>query len=355
MPPAPYRLVPATAGRSMGERFFGRFRRVGLRGVLADLDRRALPVDVPGEAAAEGFTWEERDATTTRWWPQGVTTSADAYGPDPQAGTYEGRSVLLASWYAHGWLGWLLLGSRVTVVDLTDAAAPRYRHVLLVEPRRRLGLHRLRPVRVHAGGIVWYGEHLFVAGSSRGVRVFRVDDVVRVRNRWRTRGYRYVLPQHGAYAAATDPDARPMTYSFMSLDRAGDVDHLVAGEYGRKGGSHRLARYALDRTTGLLHGVEAGAAVPVETHDDVAARMQGAVLVDGTWVVTASAGEDVPGDLWVGRPGALRRRKGVLPTGPEDITWWPQRGQLWTLTEWPGRRWVYGIDVDRWVRAAAQD
>ena len=102
----------------------------------------ATPAQVPGEAVAEGFTWEERDASTDRWWPQGVTTSADAYGPDPQSGTYAGRLVLLASWYAHGALGWLLLGSRVSVVDLTDPADPRYRHVLLVEPRRRFGLHR---------------------------------------------------------------------------------------------------------------------------------------------------------------------------------------------------------------------
>jgi hypothetical protein len=325
---------------------------VGLRGVLADLDRRASRAEVPGEAAAGGFTWEPRDATTRRWWPQGITTSADAHGPGPQDGTLDGRPVVLTSWYAHGVLGWLLLGSRISVVDLSDEDAPRYRHVLLVEPRRRLGLHRLRPVRVHAGGVVWYGDHLFVAGSARGVRVFHVDDVVRVRVRWRTRGYRYVLPQLTRYVADTDPGAQPLTYSFLSLDRAGDVDHLVVGEYGRKGGSHRVARYALDRGTGLLRADAAGSAVPVEGHDAVAPRMQGAVLVDGTWVLTASAGEDVPGDLWVGRPGALHRHRGVLPTGPEDVTWWPQRGQVWTLTEWPGRRWVYAVEADRWVRSA---
>jgi hypothetical protein len=211
-------------------------------------------------------------------------------------------------------------------------------------------LHLLRPVRVHAGGIVWYGDHLFVAGSSRGVRVFRLDDVVRVRNRWRTRGYRYVLPQLTTYAADTDEGVRPMTYSFMSLDRAGEVDHLVAGEYGRAGGSHRMVRYELDRETHLLRSGESEPAVPVEVHDSVAPRMQGAVLVDGTWVITASTGEGNPGDLWVGRPGDLHRRRGVLPTGPEDVTWWPQRGELWSLTEWPGRRWVYAIDADRWVR-----
>lgn len=351
----PYRLVPAPPSRRLSERFFGRFRRVGLRGVLADLDRRGSRAEVPGEAAVGGMQWEERDATSQRWWPQGITTSADAYGPDPQSGTFEGRPVVVVSWYAHGVLGWLTLGSRISVIDHADDAAPRYRHVLLVAPRRVLGLHLLRPVRVHAGGIVWYGDHLFVAGSSGGVRVFALDDVIRVRNRWRTRGYRYVLPQRTHYAADTDAGVRPMTYSFMSLDRRGDVDHLVAGEYGRKGGSHRMVRYELDRDTHLLRSGETEPAVPIEVHDAVAPRMQGAVLVDGTWVITASAGEDNPGDLWIGRPGALTRRRGVLPTGPEDITWWPQRGQLWSLTEWPGRRWVYGIDADTWVRPTSQE
>jgi hypothetical protein len=77
--------------------------------------------------------------------------------------------------------------------------------------------------------------------------------------------------------------------------------------------------------------------------------MQGATLVGETWVVTASAGEGRPGDLWVGRPGELRRLRGVLPTGPEDVAHWPQRRQVWSLTEWPGSRFVFGVDVDPWV------
>lgn len=316
--------------------------------MLADLNREGRRTEVPGDAAVDGLTWNDRDSRTRRWYPQGISTSADAYGPDPQSGTFEGRPVVLVSWYGHGPIGWLLLGSRITVIDLGDEDRPRYRHVLLVDPRRRLGVHRLLPVRVHAGGIVWYGEHLFVAGSSGGVRVFRLDDVVRVRQRWRTKGYRFVLPQATRYTADTDRGALPMTYSFMSLDRAGEVDHLVAGEYGRQGGSHRLVRYALDRETDLLASGTAEPAAPIDVHDAVP-RMQGAVVARGTWVVTASTGEGNPGDLWTGRPGELERHRAVLPTGPEDITWWPQRDQLWTLTEWPGRRWVYALDASRWI------
>jgi hypothetical protein len=331
------------------------FRRVGLRAVVADTNRVARRVEVPGEAVAEGFAWDDRDAATDRWWPQGITTSADAYGHEQTAGTFEGRDVLLTSWYAHGRWGRRLLGSRITVVVDIDGEAPRYRHVLLVEPVRAGPLHLLRPVRVHAGGIVWYGDHLFVAGSGAGVRVFRLDDITHVRNRVRSRGYRYVLPQASAYAAEQDPDHDPLTYSFLSLDRGTEIDSLVAGEYGTKDSpTHRLVRYPLDRDTQLLRGDEHGRSAALELHDGQP-RMQGATLVGDTWVVTASAGEGRPGDLWVGRPGHLHRHRGVLPTGPEDVAHWPQPRQVWSLTEWPGRRWVFGVDVDPWVRPARPD
>ncbi|MEJ7633669.1 hypothetical protein [Aeromicrobium sp.] len=349
MNPAAYRLVAAARELNLSERFFGRFRRVGLRGVLADLNRVGTITKVPGEAPVAGMAWQRDDQDTTRWFPQGITTSADAYGPDPTRGTFEGRDVVIVSWYAHGWRGWLQLGSRVSVIDWTDDEAPRYRHVLLADPKRRWGFNLLRPVRVHAGGIVWYGDHLFVAGSSSGIRVFRLDDIVRVRNRLRAKGYRYVLPQYSSYSAEHDEGVGKMTYSFMSLDRAGAEDHLVAGEYGRKDGSHRLIRYPIDRDTELLQSDERGRARATELHDRQVARMQGAVIVDGTWAITSSNGEDNAGDLWVGTPGDYTRHRGVLPTGPEDITYWPQRRQLWSLTEWPGRRWVYAIDADRWL------
>ncbi len=345
-----YRLVAAPRELQLSDRFFGRFRRVGLRGVLADLNRVGSHAEVPGEAPVAGMRWQRDDQDTERWFPQGITTSADAYGADPAGGMFEGHDVVMTSWYSRGWLGWLRLGSRISVIDWTDETPPRYRHVLLVEPRRFLGLfHRLRPVRVHAGGIVWYGKHLFVAGSSTGVRVFRLDDIVRVRNRVRTKGYRYALPQFSFFAAEHDGDATAMTYSFMSLDRAGEEHHLVAGEYGRKGGSHRLIRYAIDPDTELLGCDERGWAVPIDLHDRQIPRMQGAVIAGGTWAVTSSNGEDNAGDLWVGTPGEFVRHRGVLPTGPEDITYLPQRHQLWSLTEWPGRRWVYAIDAGRWL------
>lgn len=345
-----HRLEALAGDDHLLARFVDRFRRAGLRGLLADLNRTATRVEVPAEAAVDGFTWEPKDRSTRRWWPQGITTSADAYGADPSGGMFEGHSVIVTSWYARGIIGRLWLGSRLTVLDAGGDGDAPYRHVLLVEPRRRFGLLRLKTVRVHAGGIVWYGKHLFVAGGPRGIRVFRLDDLVRVRNPLRARGYRYVLPQTSAYAPGVD-EGKSMTYSFMSLDRAGEEDHLVVGEYGRRGGSHRLMRYAIDRDTELLKGDDRGFAFPTELHDQQVERMQGAALAHGTWFLTSSMGEGNPGDLWVGKPGEYRRHRGVLPTGPEDITYLPQRHQLWTLTEWPDRRWVYAIDAERWASA----
>ncbi|WP_229051922.1 hypothetical protein [Aeromicrobium sp. Leaf350] len=322
-------------------------RRVGLDGVLGRLDRACTWTDVPGDAAEDGFRWDDRDVGTRWWYPQGVTARLD---PVDSAGdgTWTGRPVLLTSWYGHGGLGYLLLGSRISVVDVGPGPAPRYAHVRLVEERRIGGLPGLRRVPVHAGGLAWYGDHLFVAASGGGLRVFRPADVQRLRSRLRGRGARHVLPQVGAYEAEADADLRGMVYSFLSLERGGETDHLVAGEYGRKGsGRHRLLRFPLDRSTGLLKVDADGIARPAEVGEGVP-RMQGATVVDGTWFVTASSGEGNPGDLWVGRPGALERHRGVLPTGPEDVTSWPGSDQLWSLTEWPDRRWVYRIDGSRW-------
>ena len=321
-----------------------RFRRVGLDGVLADLDRVGSWVDLPQADCDRAVRWDDRDVDTSHWYPQGVEVGlrTGAAGAD--------RLVVLTSWYGHGALGHAVLGSRLSVID-PDPDQPRYGHVLLAQAVRILGLTFLRPVRVHAGGIVRYGDHLYVAASSGGLRVFRLSDIARPVAAWRARGHRHVLPEHTAYRAVTAEAARPMIYSFISLQRGADGDHLVAGEYGRRDtGRHRLVRYALDRSTGLLVTRPDGQADPVEVIDSGIPRMQGVAVNDDGWVVSASAGEGNAGDLWTGRPGVFTRQRGVLPTGPEDLAVEPGGHRVWTLTEWPGRRWVVPVATDRWRR-----
>ena len=109
------------------------------------------------------------------------------------------------------------------------------------------------------------------------------------------------------------------------------------------------ARYPLDPVTGLPVTDVRGRAVPREVHEGQPNRMQGAAVHGSTWFLTASAGEDVPGDLYVGAPGAWVHSRGVLPPGPEDLAWARPGEELWCVSEWPGRRWVFPIAADRWT------
>src|SRR4051812_32294755 len=215
--------------------------RVGVDAVLADLNRHArrtflLGPGRLGRAVDWGFAFDRADSAEQRWWPQGISTSADASDTEDVGG----RHVLAVSWYAKD-----ESGVRITFVDL---ASLRYRHVLLVVPLLdRHGSLVLRPLRVHAGGIVWSGPYLHVAATARGLMTCRVDDIMRVPDPvgsagWdrlgidgelvASYGYRYLLPVRFSYQAYADDGFSKLRYSFLSLDRTGERPTIVAGEYG---------------------------------------------------------------------------------------------------------------------------
>ncbi|MBW9205252.1 hypothetical protein KV097_04790 [Mumia sp. zg.B17] len=320
--------------------------------VLDTAPLQAREVEVPGQAAAYGFTWEHPDADTEDWYPQGVTTSADATAGDAPGGT-GGRDVVAVSWYAHHHAR--RNGARLTFVDL---ATLRYQHVLLVRARRTPWGVRARPVPTHAGGIAWYGPYLYVAATRAGIYVVRIDDLLRLPDGARggpsrRLGYELVLPVFAKLSAWSRDDGSRLRYSFLSIQHGSPEDgspaSLVVGEYGGVGKTQRLWRFRLDPRTHLpVRDPATGRLTPDELHPEQAARMQGATAIDGTWYVTTSQGRGNNGDLLVGRPGAFRRHKKVLPTGCEDIAAWPQQRRLWSVTEWPGMRWVYAVDADAW-------
>ncbi len=81
---------------------------------------------------------------------------------------------------------------RITIVDLETL---RYRHVLLVTATTdAFGRPEVQPLRVHAGGLVWFGPYLHVAGTKRGLYTCHLDDLMHVESDGETFGYRYVLP-----------------------------------------------------------------------------------------------------------------------------------------------------------------
>jgi hypothetical protein len=290
--------------------------RIGLDGVLAERGTRAWRAWVRGSAAERGFRWNLRDTFDRTWWPQGVDVAEVA-----------GGRVLAVSWYAQPVRG-VERGVRLTFVDLRTRR-PRYHHVLLAE----VGADAtLSPVRIHAGGIAWLDDVILVADTFGGLREFRLDDLLRVREPFL--GARHVLPQHAAHRAAAVAGDRGMRFSFVSIEHTDGPPWLVTGEYGDGRRADRLARLGLD-------GVG-------EMHEPGLSRMQGVCIVDGTWYVTTSNGEWDGGDLWVGTPGALTRHRHVLPAGPEDLAYDRVARRLWSLSEWPGRRRVFTIDPARW-------
>jgi hypothetical protein len=161
----------------------------------------------------------------------------------------------------------------------------------------------------------------------------------------------YVLPQLTAFRPPLRSGLRRLRCSFVSVGEVAGRPSLVVGEYRRKAQAPpRLARYPLDPGTGLPAVGGRGRCVPLEVHEAQPRRMQGAAVHGSTWFVTASAGEHAAGDLYVGAPGAWVRHRGVLPSGPEDLAWSLPGEELWCVSEWPGRRWVFPIAAGCWQR-----
>jgi hypothetical protein len=314
----------------------GRVDLEELLGALPLQARRAAAGRLLGRAVAEAYTWGARDNRDRQWWPQGISTSADA---DPGE-LVAGRRLVVVSWYSHPVEGGSH-GSRVTFLDLDTL---RYEHVLLVVPVVEAdGALTLRPLTVHAGGLVWAGGYLHVAATSRGIVSCRIDDLVRAGGDLPAYGHDWLLPVRFKYRAETPDGQAGLRYSFLSLDRERRPHSLVTGEYGRGSASTRLARFDLDVESGLLVAGDDGAATPVALDDGGVVQMQGAVVARGRHHVTVSRGPWWPGDVYVGAPGSLQRRRLAVPMGPEDLTYWPSTDRLWSVSEHPRRRWIFSM------------
>lgn len=322
-----------------------RHPRVGIAGLLPGRGRRAKAVQVPAAAAVEGFRWAVRDSWSQRWWPQGIEVleRADAGSDD----------VLLVSWFAQQRRG-ATQGARITVVDRRNPRRPRYHHVLLVEPWRDGAQCLMKPVAIHAGGLAVVGSRLYAAATYGGLRRFDLDDILRVRGRGPF-GYRHVLPQSGhERLVGGEGDAR-MRFSFVSTERStdGGAEHLVVGEFGPEADGGRLGRIPLSGAeSSAPSGSGDGRVDVIDVREPGIARMQGAAVVDGTWFVTAGHGTR-PGDLWVGSGGTWVRHSAVLPPGPEDLSASHDGRRLWSLSEYPRERWVFAMDVQRWLHEPA--
>jgi hypothetical protein len=146
-----------------------------------------MPNDIPN--MIHSFSWEGSpqggdgfdDRKTHAWYPQGVTSSWDAV----ENGKYDGMDVMLVSWHAHKISedkNFEKRGARISFITYGDTERPRYRHVLLVQPTdydKPTDNFSAIP-HLHAGGIAWYGDHLYVMETTNGVRMFDLRKIYQV-------------------------------------------------------------------------------------------------------------------------------------------------------------------------------
>lgn len=322
-----------------------------LDGVLDNLNRTATKVSkVTGtECFHTGYTWNSGDQNVTYWYPQGITGSGDA----TDGGDWNGRKVSIVTWYhkpEKDSAGSPNKGVRLSIADVTSMGDIHYRLVLLVKPVMKNGIPDFEAVPVHAGGLVWYGNYLYVADTGKGFRVFDMNRILKVQTGgdkdlmgkvsegtgYVAHNYLYVIPQVTRYRlCAQSCCAR---FSFVSLDRSTAPHSLLAGEYTAGAPSGRIHRWPLAETTGqmLLTG---GRVQATEAHYPGVENMQGGFSWQGHYFLSCSGGDR---GLYVGQPGqAVQKRS--WPNGPEDLTYAPATDNLWSLTEHPGSRYVFAV------------
>jgi len=306
--------------------------------VLGDLNRQGTAVaSVPGLANVHrAFRWEQGDMDVTYWVPQGITGSGDSVG-----GPIGGKDVILTSWYYDG--GAPSKGVRVA---FTDAASKAYRFALLVEPYTNGGRADFKAVDIHAGGLAWWGNLLYVVDTSHGFRVFDTSRILQVSTGvdaigydaaagvYRAHNYKYVIPQIGAYQHASSCNPR---FSYAALDRASNPPSIVSGEYIDADPNGRLFRWAVDPSTGRLAG--GVLFVPTEAFYSGQTNIQGAVPAYGRWLLSSSAPPAGHGALYRVAVGASTTYP--WSDSPEDLYVDPSTGELWCLSEAVGARYVY--------------
>lgn len=320
--------------------------------IFGDLNRTAMsttsvPGNPPGVALA--VRWDAEDGDSTAWIPQGITGSADAR----PAGLVDGRRIVAASWYYTPPAGSTYeKGVRIAFLDVTDPAAPTYRFALLVEPKGTPQAPTFAPVVLHAGGIAWFGNRLYVVETGKGFRVFDIARAMRVATDLDEIGcasgtcraglYKYVIPQVGGYTTAS---ACSPLFSYVSLDRSTTPPSLVSGEYCSTTAcsspfAGRAFRWPLDPATGLLR---AGKSWPSESFLLGQTQVQGAASRSGLFYLSSSAPAGGGGALYRVKAGKSATSK-FLDT-PEDVMIDEANGLLWGLSELAGSRVVAGMKL----------
>lgn len=266
--------------------------------------------------------WLTARSWTRRWYPQGV-----------DLGRWHGRRTLAVSWFRQR-LDGRHLASRVALVDLE-----RSRHLDVLLAIEQDGV--LQPAPIHAGGVAWFDDRLFVAATREGIWEFDLSRIRRVHGAEarRVAGAGRHGPRVTALVAVRTR-VHPIDLRCSYLGRVIDADgtplpRVLIGEY-TADDTGRIAEFDVpDGERGFVERTRSSPGIP---------RMQGAVRWGDRHFVSQSD-HLRPGALWTGPVDALTRNRVPLPVGCEDLALDTEERLLWTLGEHPWKRVVRGIPL----------
>ncbi|MEV0346149.1 hypothetical protein AB0H88_10290 [Nonomuraea sp. NPDC050680] len=337
----PIDKTPFTLGRATGTLAEGAAKlasgigAVSVAAVLAHANRTGVRKGATGALGSmnpkpvDWYAFDTKDEDTTDWYPQGLTCGEDSGSA--------GVPVFVASWYFKPSPPVVERGIRVTFLSPQTL---KYQHALLVEakPDGSYGA-----INIHAGGVAWHGDLLYVADTTKGLRVFDLNHLLDLRTaqndlgdasrvgrqggKYHAFGYRYIIPQSDSWHLATTG----ALFSFASIDRSTTPHTLICGEYHENDPNGRVARWDLELSGG----------VPRDAYVMGLPKIQGALSSGGKWYMSQAADGNTNGKLHVSTEGKLITSP--YPIGPEDLT--VQGGRLWSVTEFRNKRMIFGVNL----------
>ena len=314
-------------------------------------------------APAAKLCWDDGDASTSTWNPQGITSTGDA----DDDGALGANRLILSGWDYTA--ADRLDDARVAFIDYSDPAHAKYRWVYLVAPNTTGS--NFTAAKAHLGGMILYADKLLVTAvgdDTVAVRVFSLSHILQMTdgsatigknsNGWAAYGYQYAMPQIGYYTYAAGKctmlnNTGTPCFSSISLDRSKSPHSLVAAEYFDNGLGSRLFRYPFGADYLLATG-SGGAVTATEAYRSGVANAQGVLSYNGRWYVAHSSATS-HGQLWRLTPGATGASASCTVDGaatpacwglhPEGLTYWFSDGLVWSQTEWPDQRALFAVPL----------
>jgi hypothetical protein len=321
----------------------------------ANHDRGPITDSLGLAGYAGGFTFDSGDDNDCTNYPQGITTSRDAVGT-ADSGNYDGHQLVLVSWYTKDGCDGDQSRSRITLVDWDATWPNKYRKILLVEPTGTTAAPSFRDIPIHAGGVSWYGDWLYVADTGRGMRVFNMRNILRTNTggtadqigrqpngTYYAHNYAYVLPQVGTVTAHTT-SGTSLVWSSISLDRVSRS--MVMTEYTCSSGctsypnrAPRAVRFPFaSGATTFAATTTASQALQLPWY-----KLNGVGSHNGRWWFNSSGDHR----LYYWTPSAGSSSYGWVGGG-ESISYWEAPGSepdlLWSLQETRGHRNVFAVE-----------